>query len=167
LTVPVEKNELLIFNGKALDFLYGCGPHVAGIPLLRFFLSGSSLWDECRYFAALWGIMLIEPRRLPLPLLYEAAARGAAAHLGPRDRTSLRNLALWACRSLQSVIADLATACAGCAAVRHDAAAVRASRSAVDVQEQIGADVLEYLEECFPDWLDELADQTWTEVGGW
>jgi hypothetical protein len=37
----------------------------------------------------------------------------------------------------------------------------------MDIQEQIGADVTDYLEEEYPDWINELADDTWIEVNGW
>lgn len=36
-----------------------------------------------------------------------------------------------------------------------------------NVQEQIGADVQAFLDEHFPDWLDDSAEQTWREFGGW
>ena len=44
---------------------------------------------------------------------------------------------------------------------------MRAAKSATDLQEQIGADILDYLDELFPDWIDEAAEQIWQEVGGW
>jgi hypothetical protein len=45
--------------------------------------AGNNLRDECRYFAALWGIMIIEPHRLPFPPLYEAVARGSSTCIEP------------------------------------------------------------------------------------
>jgi hypothetical protein len=36
-----------------------------------------------------------------------------------------------------------------------------------NVQEQIGADVQAFLDEHFPDWIDDSAEQTWREFGGW
>jgi len=167
LSSPLEKKELLVFHGKALDFLMGSTLGIARIPLFRFLLSGNSLRDECRYFAALWGIVIIEPLRLPLPLLYEAVARGAASVLPAADCAIVRTRVAWACRSLQSAVIELAGVCGGRPGVTNNGTASRACRAVVDAQEQIGADVQGYLDEHFPDWLDDVADEVWREVGGW
>lgn len=167
LSTPVEKNELLVFNGKALDFLQGSSPLISRIPLFRFLLSGNNVRDECRYFAALWGIMIIEPHRLPLPLLYEATARGAASVLRPADCNVIKTRVAWACRPLQSAIAELADACSGRAGISNNGIATRASRAVIDAQEQIGADVQRFLDDRYPDWLDDVAEETWREIGGW
>jgi hypothetical protein len=37
----------------------------------------------------------------------------------------------------------------------------------VDIQEQIGAEMFDYLDNVHMDWLDELAEIAWTEIGGW
>lgn len=37
----------------------------------------------------------------------------------------------------------------------------------LDLQEQLGIDVLDNLDEGWPDWSDDLAEATWFEVGGW
>jgi hypothetical protein len=37
----------------------------------------------------------------------------------------------------------------------------------VDLQEQIGTEMFDYLDDLHVDWVDELADETWKEVGGW
>lgn len=59
LSSPLEKNELLIFNGKGLDFLHGGDALTAKMPLLRFLMSGGNIRDDCRKFALLWGITVI------------------------------------------------------------------------------------------------------------
>lgn len=166
LSVPLEKNELLVFNGKALDFLQGSSPLIARIPLFRFLLSGNNVRDECRYFAALWGIMIIEPHRLPLPLLYEAVARGGTSVLKPADCTMIKTRVAWACRPLQSAIGELADACSGRRGMANGIA-TRASRAVIDAQEQIGADIQDFLENKYPDWVDDIAEDTWREIGGW
>jgi hypothetical protein len=66
----VSKNDLLIFNQKGLDFLLADDPSVRRIPLYRLFVSGSPLSPTARRFATLWGIIIVEPDRLPLPLLH-------------------------------------------------------------------------------------------------
>lgn len=170
LTTDLPKNELLIFNSKGLDFLQGFSPHFAKTPFLRFLLSGGNVRDVCRYFAVLWGIMLIEPERLALPLLYEAVARGGAACLSAADCDAVRYRVLWSCRSLQSVVRELADWSSSTGSVmrnRCGPSMLRCAKEAMDIQEQIGANVLDYLDEHFPDWIDELADETWREVGGW
>lgn len=168
LTAKLDKNELLIFNGKGLDFLYGSNPLFAKIPRLRFLLSGSNVKDESRYFAVQWGIMIIEPGRLPLPLLYEAAAHGASTCLREADTEALRYQIPWACRPLQNVIHELAEWCSDLGSkTRHSATVTRRAKEVIDIQEQIGKDVMDYLDEQFSDWIDELVNDTWEKVGGW
>lgn len=168
LTVSVPKNELLIFNGKGLDFLQGTRSYLAKIPILRFLLSGTNLRDECRHFAALWGIMVIEPNRLPLPLIYEAVARGASASLNEIDCAAVKDRVKWACRPLQVVIRELADWSFGEVdkSMYRQPVSSRA-REIIDIQEQIGKDVMDYLDEQYPEWIDRLAEETWKEVGGW
>lgn len=168
LTLPLPKEDLLCFNQKGLDFLYGSSPFFAKVPLFRFLLSGSNVRQECRYFSVLWGIMVIEPGRLPLPLIYEAVARGAADKLCEAERDALRFQLCWACRPLQLILRDLVGWSDGI--TKPSRCGPRANQHAAEVieaQEQIGADVLNWLGELFPDWIDELAETTWSEVGGW
>jgi hypothetical protein len=167
LSSPLEKNELLVFHDKAFDFLMGSSLAMARIPLFQYLLSGNNLKDECRHFAALWGIVIIEPHRLPLPLLYEAVARGAASVPRSADCAMVQNRVAWACRSLQSAVTGLADICVDRAGAQTNGAARRACRAVVDAQEQIGPDVQAFLDEHFPDWLDDVADEVWREVGGW
>lgn len=164
LTTKLEKNELLIFNGKGLDFLWGTNPSFVKIPRLRFLLSGTNIKDESRYFAVQWGIMVIEPDRLPLPVLYEAAAHGAAIYLKEADCAALKSKVIWACRSLQDVIRELSNWCIDSS---PGTPILRKAKEVIDIQEQIGEDVMDYLDDHFPNWLDDLAEDTWREVGGW
>jgi hypothetical protein len=108
--------------------------------------------------------MLVEPQRLPLPLLYEAVARGAALRLSRADCEVVRTRVCWACRSLQSALVELADVCNGRTTGCSNGVAKRASRAVVDVQEQIGSDVLQCLDDRYPDWLDEVAEETWREI---
>lgn len=131
-------------------------------------LSGFNIRDECRYFAGLWGISVIEPSRLPLPLLYEAVARGAAVFLSEADLCAVRDLAVWSCRPLQQVLRELVIWTDGTDfTLRCGPAAIRAAKAVLDLQEQIGSDVLDYLDDNFPEWIDETAEDVWKEVGGW
>lgn len=168
LSNEVPKNEFLIFNGKALDFLQGSKRLFARVPLHRFFLTGSNVRDDCRYYSALWGIMLIEPDRLPLPLLYEAIARGASAALSDADCRAVRERVVWACRPLQTVIGELASWSTGTLDTGVcGPGALRIAKEVVDIQEQIGASVVDYLDDECPEWIDDAAEDTWAAAGGW
>jgi hypothetical protein len=70
LSLEVSKNDLLVFNQKGIDFLLGDDLQLRRRPLYRMFVSGTPLRPEARRFALLWGIITIEPDRLPLPLLH-------------------------------------------------------------------------------------------------
>jgi len=168
LTTKLHKNEVLIFNGKGLDYFYGSSNFFAKIPILRFLLSGWDVGDNCRLYAALWGIMLIEPGRLPLPLLYEAIARGAHCCLKVRESDAIRAHVPWACRSLQEVLSELSGWGNGSAAQNCCGPnATRRGRETLAIQEELGLDVTDYLAEINPDWIDDIANATWDEVGGW
>lgn len=71
------KNELLVFNQKGLDVLAADGRDLRSKPLYRAIVSGSILTPAARRFAAQWGILVIEPERIPLPLLHRFAAERA------------------------------------------------------------------------------------------
>jgi hypothetical protein len=167
LTSELAKNELLVFNGKGMDFLYGSDPLYARIPFRRFLLSGSDVGAESRLYSVQWGIMLIEPGRLPLPLLYEAVARGAGRLLSEHDRAAVRSLVVWACRPLQDALKEINEWTAGSAQTRCGPLANRHAREVIAIQEQIGLDVIDCLAEQYPDWIDVAAKAIWDEVGGW
>ena len=168
LTTKLEKNELLIFNNKGLDYLQGYSGFYAKIPMLRFLLSGNNIRDDCRLFAVLWGISVIEPSRIPLLLIYEAVARGVAQGLSQADVSAVKDLVVWCCRPLQRVITELSSWCDGSEqTVRCGPLAVRSAKASLDLQEQIGLEIMDSLDEQFPEWLDEVAEETWEEIGGW
>ena len=169
LTTDLDKNQLLIFNGKGMDFLYGSPTLFAKIPMLRFLLSGRNVGQESRFYAALWGIMLMEPGRLALPLLYEAAARGACECLDDADCDAVKYDVRWACRPLQMVLTDLGRwgEGGGVSPTRCGPSANRHAGEVLDIQEEIGMDVIDYLADAYPDWVDEIANDTWHKVGGW
>jgi hypothetical protein len=168
LTVELPKNEMLIFNAKGLDFLYGSAAMFARIPSSRYLLSGSNVSDECRFFGILWGIMIIEPGLLPLPLIYEAVARGASRCLREFEEEAVINLLPWACRPLQKVVKDLSEwSHEKGESGRCGPGSVRTAKTVMALQEQIGPDVLDYLDEEYPEWVSDLANETWSEVGGW
>src|SRR5215813_9619431 len=80
LTTEIQKNDLLIFNQKGMDFLLALPPGLRDKPLYRILLSGSTVSQEARIFALQWGITLIEPTSLPLLTLHELAGRNLSIH---------------------------------------------------------------------------------------
>lgn len=168
LSSPLEKNELLIFNGKGLDFLHGGDTLTAKMPLRRFLLSGGNIRDDCRKFAILWGICVIEPGRLPFPIIYEAVARGIAAGLSQPDQDAIRFRAPWAFRTLQDSVTELAKRVADQTSAPSTVPPLdRRVSELLDIQEQIGVEVLDILDDKWPDWAEDMAEETWKEVGGW
>jgi hypothetical protein len=167
LTAQLEKNELLVFNAKGMDFFYGSDEFFAAIPMLRFLLSGWTVGERSRAYATLWGIMLVEPRRFPLPLLYEAVARGAHVCLSPGGRDSIRGKLPWACRPLQKVLNELGCWGNGMSLTCAGPKATRRVQEVLAMQDTFGSTVSDYLAEINPDWIDEIANETWNEVGGW
>jgi len=75
LTAEVNKNDLLIFNQKSLDYLMSDDTVFRKTPLYRVFLSGGVLSQEARRFALQWGILAIEPDWLPLIVLHYLSGR--------------------------------------------------------------------------------------------
>lgn len=75
LMVEVNKNDLLIFNQKGLDYLISEDTVFRNTPLYRVFLSGGILSREARRFAIQWGILAIEPDWLPLVVLHYLSGR--------------------------------------------------------------------------------------------
>lgn len=71
--VDLGKNELLIFNRKGLDFLAASSPGIGRRPLYRIPVSGRLISQEARRFALQWGIITVEPERLPLPIIHKLA----------------------------------------------------------------------------------------------
>ena len=103
-----------------------------------------------------------------LPLLYEAVARGAAECLSPAECDVVRDRVFWACRSLQCIVKELykwTTVPHG--SVKCGPGVIRIVKEILDVQEQIGTSVADYLDEHFPDWIDDAAEEAWHAVGGW
>lgn len=70
LSSPISKNDLMVFNQKGIDFVLSGSPEIRSRPLHRLFLTTTPMSAEARRFAAIWGIVVVEPGRLPLPLLH-------------------------------------------------------------------------------------------------
>lgn len=75
LSGELSKNELLIFNQKGIDYLLAEERTLRRLPFYRVILSGGLLDPAARRFAVQWGIVIIEPDRLPLLLLHDLCGR--------------------------------------------------------------------------------------------
>jgi hypothetical protein len=75
LTTEVPKSDVLIFNQKGMDHLLADDRTVRRLPLYRIILSGGVVSASARRFAVQWGILIIEPDRLPLTLIHFLAGR--------------------------------------------------------------------------------------------
>jgi hypothetical protein len=73
LTQAVTKLDIVSFNQKGLDFLNSEDMGIRKRPLYRMLVSGSELRPQARVFAVQWGILVIEPGRLPLVSLHQFA----------------------------------------------------------------------------------------------
>jgi hypothetical protein len=69
------KNDLLIFNQKGFDFLSAQSACLREKPLYRMVVSAGALSPSARSFALHWGMVVVEPNRLPLPTLQSMASR--------------------------------------------------------------------------------------------
>jgi hypothetical protein len=79
-----------------------------------------------------------------------------------------RSAARFPVRPLQSVLKELEGLGNGAPGLsRCGPNANRHAREVLDIQDSIGSDVLDFLAEIDPDWIDEVANETWHEVGGW
>ncbi len=93
LTEELGKNDLLIFNQRGLDFLAADSAAVRTKPLYRVIVSGTPLRPEARRFAVQWGILAIEPERLPLLVVHWRAGLHleTLAGVSPETRDAIWN----------------------------------------------------------------------------
>ena len=75
LSGELSKNDLLIFNQKGIDFLLAEDRTIRRLPFYRVILSGGLLSPAARRFAVQWGIVVIEPDRLPFLVLHDLCGR--------------------------------------------------------------------------------------------
>jgi hypothetical protein len=75
LSCELGKNEFLIFNQKGLDFIAAANASLRKRPLYRIVVSGRLISQEARRFALQWGIITVEPDRLPLLIVHELSGQ--------------------------------------------------------------------------------------------
>jgi hypothetical protein len=158
-TVP--KNELLIFHAKSEDYLMGLDAFHARIPIFRILMSTRPASPECRRYAALFGILLLDATLMPLPLLYEALVRGFIE----LDQVLMReyaHLLTLACRPLQGVLGGIA----GALGIGH-ACYPMDTTTVCRLQDRLSPIIYERLQCAYPDWETHLLGRIWRETGGW
>ena len=85
----VPKNDLMLFNQKGIDFILSDAREIRSRPCYRLFLTTTPLSFKARRFAAIWGIAVVEPDRLPLAVLHWLVGSDLELGLPPlidRDR---------------------------------------------------------------------------------
>jgi len=157
LSEELGKNELLVFNQKGLDYLVADDASFRSKPLYRVIVSGSPLKPEARRFAVQWGILAIEPDRLPLVALHWLAGR-RVPDLNGVDETTQE--AIWRevpqlVTPLQERVSRLSGALGGATEV---VGRQRIERAMMQYQREAGDYYWMALEENDPTWLEDKYD---------
>jgi len=72
---PVQKGQVDEFDGKTLDYFAGAALQGNTLSLYRMMWSTEAIGPLIRRYAALKGIIMVGPDRVPLPSLLAAAER--------------------------------------------------------------------------------------------
>jgi len=161
LTQPVAKLDLVSFNQKGLDFLAGEGGAVRRKPLYRVLATASPAEETARVFAVQWGIVLIEPNRLPLLVIDGLARRSLAVN--PRSLHERRFVS-----EVPSMIVPLQERVRRLASILSDhrpLMSVSRIRWMLDIQDGIGARLWRRLDEDDPTWIEDRYDGVMDETG--
>lgn len=150
------KNELLVFNQKGFDFLAADNASFRSKPLYRVVVSGGPLKPEARRFAAQWGILVIEPDRLPLLVLHWLSGR-EVPHLHWVEEETQRSI--WQevphmVTPLQERVARLSGAIGGDAEIISSHRVERVMKH----QREVGDHYWMAVEEANPTWLEDQYD---------
>jgi hypothetical protein len=157
LTVEVSKCALMEFNQKGLDFLLTGDLQLQRRPLYRMLISGGALSREARRFAALWGIVIMEPSVLPLPVLHWLAGSTFSAQGNERDGDRIWREAPIGIGSLQEKLRRLPL----CLADRGSV--IRPYHMNVllgEIQQDAGDRYWRALDNADPHWLERIYRQT-------
>lgn len=100
---PVPKNELLRFKAASDDYLMSLGCSMPRRPVIRVFGGPGVASDRLRRYAALHGIVIIDARRWPAPILASTAFEWPTpGEFCPTDAE--RRILSWGCRPWQAVM---------------------------------------------------------------
>lgn len=164
LTTAVSKNDLLIFNQKGIDHLMADDRMLRRLPLYRVVLSGGVVSANARRFAVQWGILIIEPDRLPLTLLHFLAGR-KIPHL--RNVPADLQEEIW--KEVPRLIVPLQDRLRRVAKLLEDdecfVGEYRAKWVIDTLQRVIGDYYLDALDEANPQWLEQRFDEVATCCG--
>jgi hypothetical protein len=156
LTEELPKNELLIFNQKGMDFLFFWNRRLRSRPFYRLVLSGSPLSSSARRFAIQWGIIVVEPQRIPLVTLHWLSG-STLPSASPADRRLADEL--WdeipvLISPFQRRLQRLSQS------FDDDAEVISASRieRVLTLQEEIGDKYFTFLDRHYPTWIEDKYD---------
>ena len=159
LSAEVSKNDLLIFNQKGIDYLLAESRTLRTLPLYRLIVSGSLVSPAARRFALQWGILVIEPDRLPFLALH---------YLCGRVIPCLRNLSIQEQEDLWEEVPRLIVPLQDCltricrllqGGEERCIGEYRMAWAIDYAQRVLGDSYWDALDEHNPDWLDERFDE--------
>jgi hypothetical protein len=154
LTQPVAKIDLVSFNQKGLDFLAGENAKVRNKPLFRVLITATPVDTTARIFAVQWGIMLIEPNRLPLLSIQSLATRGNSTSPAVVDRS-------WVISEVPLIIVPLQERVRQLASALHlGGPMVSGTRIArmLEIQDREGERCWRALDRTDPSWIEDRYD---------
>lgn len=163
LSEELDKNELLVFNQKGLDFLAADNASFRSKPLYRVIVSGSPLQPEARRFAVQWGILAIEPDRLPLLSLHWLAGR-QVPHLYNVDEQT-QDLIWREIPHLVTPLQDRVSRLSGALVGGAEVVSSHRIERAMEHQRVAGDYYWMALEEEAPTWLEDRYDGLHRELG--
>jgi hypothetical protein len=154
LTEEASKSCLLEFNQKGLDFVLSGALALQRRPVYRMLVSGGTLSREARRFAALWGIITVEPELLPMPLLHWLA--GSTFPSWPGAQRSVDRI--W--REVPAIVVPLQERLKRLPLCLLDHASIiaplRIDAALDDIQEQEGNRYWRTLDTLDPYWLERI-----------
>lgn len=157
LTQAVSKTELLSFNQKGLDFLAAENPSVRRKPLFRAFVTATPVGVSARMFALQWGILLIEPDRLPLLAMHSCAGRLRTESGSERIVSEVPLIIV----PLQDRLKQLASA------ISRGGPVLSETRTAwmLDAQQRDGNRYWRAMDRTDPNWIEERYDAIFSSTG--
>ncbi|MBY0514731.1 MAG: hypothetical protein K2P78_12555, partial [Gemmataceae bacterium] len=140
-----------------LDFLAADSAAVRTKPLYRVIVSGTPLRPEARRFAVQWGILAIEPERLPLLAVHWLAGRHleTLAGVSPETQDAIWNEVPHLVTPLQDRVSRLCGLLRGAGEFVSDH---RIDRAINEFQRVAGDCYWMALEEDDPNWLEDRYD---------
>ena len=153
LTSELSKNELLVFNQKGLDFLFADNAIIRQCPLYRIVVSATVLSPAARQFALQWGIIVIEPDRLPLLLIHALSGHQVPglANISLAEQDEIWSEVPKLITSLQDRVRQLSQAIEGKRKVLSD---VRVERCLYFAQRLAGDYYWNAMDRTEPTWLE-------------